>query len=280
MENLDLQSNLEMMENTEFEEKVDIDDLVLPSKPTKMAEIEINDVKEEQLEEQHATFESAQDIGKKFKLKMKENILKLCEKLEKEKAVDSMVDFSLRRSIIISQFVEKIAEFDPLVKMYEKAQESLKEKTNELANIKEEHESVKVTNEELLKTIQELEVNKDSLDDPLVKMNEKTQAALDEKTNELANIKKELQSVSVANQELLQKIQELKKSQELEVNKNSFANNDSSTMKIHCEIKPFSCKYCDQSFLQVHEVKEHIKIHKSMPEVDDETLILSYDKGQ
>ena len=60
MENLDLQSNLEMMENTEFEEKVDIDDLVLPSKPTKMAKIEINDVKEEQIEEQHATLESDQ----------------------------------------------------------------------------------------------------------------------------------------------------------------------------------------------------------------------------
>ena len=145
MENMDMQSNLEMMENTEFEEKVDIDDLVLPSKPTKMAEIEINDVKEEQIEEQHATFESDQDIGKKIKLKMKENILKLCEELDKEKSVNSMVDFSLRRSIIISQFVEKIAEFDPLVKIYEKAQESLKEKTNELANIKEEHEIVKVT---------------------------------------------------------------------------------------------------------------------------------------
>ena len=79
MENMDMQSNLAMMESTEFEEKVDIDDLVLPSKPTKMAEIEINDVKEEQLKEQHATFISDLDMGKKFKLKMKENILKLCE---------------------------------------------------------------------------------------------------------------------------------------------------------------------------------------------------------
>ena len=148
MENLDLQSNLKMMENTEFEEKVDINNLVLSSKPTKMAEIEINDVEKEPLEEQHAAFESDQDIGKNFKLKMKENILKLCEELDKEKSVNSMVDFSLRRSIMISQFVEKIAEFDPLVKMYEKAQESLDEKTNELANIKEEHESDKVKNEE------------------------------------------------------------------------------------------------------------------------------------
>ena len=75
MENLDLQSNLEIMENTEFEEKVDIDDLVLPSKQTKMSDIEINGVKKEPLEEQHAAFESDQDIGKKFKLKMEENIL-------------------------------------------------------------------------------------------------------------------------------------------------------------------------------------------------------------
>ena len=84
-------SKLRILENMEFEEKVDIDDLVLPSKPTKMAEIEINDVKEEQIEEQHATFESDQDIGKKIKLKMKENILKLCEELDKEKSVNSMI---------------------------------------------------------------------------------------------------------------------------------------------------------------------------------------------
>ena len=33
------------MEDIEFEEKVDVDDLVLPSKPTKSSEIEINDIK-------------------------------------------------------------------------------------------------------------------------------------------------------------------------------------------------------------------------------------------
>ena len=40
-----------MMENIDFEYKVDIDDLVLPSKPMEMAEIEINDIKQEPLEE-------------------------------------------------------------------------------------------------------------------------------------------------------------------------------------------------------------------------------------
>ena len=46
---MDLQTNLAMMENTEFEEKVDIDELVLPSKAMKSAEIEIKDIKQELL---------------------------------------------------------------------------------------------------------------------------------------------------------------------------------------------------------------------------------------
>ena len=35
------------------------------------------------------------------------------------------------------------------------------------------------------------------------------------------------------------------------------------------EIKPFSCKFCDKSFNQVHEIKEHIKIHNSVLEVEN-----------
>ena len=38
---MDLESNLAMIENVEFEEKVDIDDLVLPPKPIAMTEIEV-----------------------------------------------------------------------------------------------------------------------------------------------------------------------------------------------------------------------------------------------
>ena len=49
MENMNLQLNLAMMEDIEFEEKVDIDVLVLPSKPMKSAEIEINNIKQEPL---------------------------------------------------------------------------------------------------------------------------------------------------------------------------------------------------------------------------------------
>ena len=57
---------------THDEEKVNIDDLVLPSKPMKLAEIEINDIKKEPQEEekQSASFESDHDVGKIFKLNM------------------------------------------------------------------------------------------------------------------------------------------------------------------------------------------------------------------
>ena len=108
---MDFESNLAIMEDTEFEEKVDIDDVVLPSKPKESAEMEINDVKQEPLEEekQDASLELDSDLGKEFKLKMEENILKLCEELDKEKSENSATDFKLTRLIRIRQFVENIS---------------------------------------------------------------------------------------------------------------------------------------------------------------------------
>ena len=47
-----------------------------------------------------------------FKLKMEENILELYEELDKEKSENSTIDFSLGRSLKISQFVENIAKHD------------------------------------------------------------------------------------------------------------------------------------------------------------------------
>ena len=86
----------------------------------------------------------------------------------------------------------------------------------------------------------------------IVKMHEE---ALDIKTEEVDNIKKEIHNFKITNQELLEKMQEV------EGKKN---NND---LLERCpEIKPFSCKYCEKSFLQVHKVKEHIKVHNSISE--------------
>ena len=74
------------MENIEFEEKVDLDTLVLPSKPVRLVEIDINDIKQEPIEEekQQTAFELDHDVQKEFKLKMEENV-KLSEELDKEK---------------------------------------------------------------------------------------------------------------------------------------------------------------------------------------------------
>ena len=222
----------------EFEEKVDIDDLVLPSKPMKQVE----------KGNQHAAFESDHDAGKKLKLKMKENILKLYEELDKEKSENSTIDFSLRRSLKISQFVENIAKHDSVD--YQMICENVLLKTK-IAEITDEH---KIAMSQNTKTI-----------NSIVKMHEE---AMDDKRNELTKIKQELQSVESTNQELLQKVQKL------EMNKNTFGKNDS--LERCNEIKPFSCKYCDKSFLQVHEVKEHIKVHTPISKANNETIFSSY----
>ena len=50
---------------------------------------------------------------------MEENILKLCEELDKEKSVNSATDFKLTRLIKIRQFVENISEYGSLEKSHE-----------------------------------------------------------------------------------------------------------------------------------------------------------------
>mgnify|MGYP001210342705 CR=1 FL=1 len=197
-----------------------------------------------------------------FKLKMEENILRIYQELDKEKSESSSLDFSLRRSLKIRKFVEKMMEhvtvnhqmmseivslkakivevteehkasmllnaktMNSIVKMHEKAQEALEHKSYELIDIKQELHAVKATNQELLQN-----------------------------SKELIDIKQELQTVKATNQELLQG------SQDLDMNENTFANIDS--LERDHEIKPFSCKCCDKSFLHVHEVKKHIEIHTS-----------------
>ena len=67
------------MENSEFEEKVNIDDLVLPSKLIDLAEIEIDDIKKEPIEEEKkpSIFETDHDVAVGKKIQVAEKILKL-----------------------------------------------------------------------------------------------------------------------------------------------------------------------------------------------------------
>ena len=182
---MDFRSNLTLMESIDFEEKVDIDDLVLPSKTSTMGIMEILDVKEEPLEENKGTaLESVHDRKKQYQLKIEDTILKLYEELDREKFENPMMDFSQRRSLRIREVVDQLEWFEK---------------------------------------IEELE-----------SMNK--QMAI-----EIVSLKAKIQ---------MAKIYPLEKNH---------------------EVKPFSCKYCDKSFAQVHEVKEHIKIHASILKNNDET---------
>jgi hypothetical protein len=191
------------MENIELEEKVDLDTLVLPSKPGKFAEIEIKQEPIEK-EKQHAAFESDHDVGKEFKLKVEENILKMCQELDKEKSENSSLDFSLRRSLKIRKFVEKIAAEHVSVD-HQMTSEIISLKAK-IVEVTEEHKNTMSLNAKTMNSI--------------VKMHEKAQEALEHKSNELINTKQELKTVKATNQELLQKIQDL------DMNKNIFANNE------------------------------------------------------
>ena len=104
-----------MVENIEFEEKPDIANLILPSKPIKLEKIESYHIKQEPLEEEthHADFESDLEVGREIKLKMEGDILKLFKELDKEKSENSPLDFSLRKSLKIRQIVENYTQLDP-----------------------------------------------------------------------------------------------------------------------------------------------------------------------
>ena len=112
---MDLQSNLEMTENIDFEEKVDIEDLVL-SEPTKLAEMEILDIKKEPFEvyeeQKHVAFESAHVVRKEYKLKIEETISKLYEELDREKYENPTMDLSQRRSLRIREVVDELEKVD------------------------------------------------------------------------------------------------------------------------------------------------------------------------
>ena len=172
MESFDTQSDSTMIDNIEFEEKVDIETLVLNAEPTKIPKIELAD---------NEKLENARSIDEErnhFKLKMEENILKLYEELDKEKAENPMMDFRLRRSLKIRKFVERINTYE----FVDDHTVSLKEK---IVEITEEHKMSMSLNAKTMNTI--VEIHKKALDD---------------KTNELAHTKQELQSVNVTNQEL------------------------------------------------------------------------------
>ena len=149
------------------------------------------------------------------------------------------MDFSLRRSLKIRQFVKRMKNYNILDSQIPE----LKKANNQMST---ENTTLRARISEMTEEFKTILLLNAKNTNTIIKMHEKS---LDDKKNELANTKKELQSVKKTNHELLQKIREL------ETIKNTFKNN------VSLEVKPFSCRYCNESFVQVHEVKEHIKIH-------------------
>ena len=129
---------------------------------------------------------------------MEEQILELYGKLlelDKEKSENPTMDLSQRRAPILRQFIETFRKNDEL----ENPEiVSLKAK---IVKLTKDHETDMSHNVFLAKTVKDL-----------LKKQEKNQEALDDKTNQLANVEKELESLNVTCENLLQEMQELKKS--------------------------------------------------------------------
>ena len=212
------------MENIEFEEKVDIDDLILPSEQMKMGDIVINEIfKVDQRKESQYC-----DLEFDNKLKMEEKILKLFEELDMDKSNCSTNNFFQIRLFKIRHFVHKMS----CTKITD-------------ANISSEIVSLKARIVEITdKHKLAMSLHAKNLNSILT-MHKKE---LDDKTKEITTIKKELECVRVTNDELRLKVENLQMCKSTEIKRN-------------CEIKPFVCKYCSRAFAQVLEVKEHIKIH-------------------
>jgi uncharacterized protein YlaN (UPF0358 family) len=84
------------MENVEFEEKVDLDTLVLPSKPKTLEnmdlQLNLTMIKNVEFEEKFdINTELDHDVGKEFKLKMEEHISRMYQELDKEKSENSAI---------------------------------------------------------------------------------------------------------------------------------------------------------------------------------------------
>ena len=112
MDSIDSQLALSLVDNIEFEEKVDIETLVFPSKPTNIPKTEFNDTEKEMLENAKPLNKEINNGKNYFKLKMEAGILKLCQELDKEKSENPMMDISQTRSLKIRQFFETIGEYD------------------------------------------------------------------------------------------------------------------------------------------------------------------------
>ena len=282
MENNGLQSALALANNIEFEEKIDIEDLVLPSEQN-------IDIKEEPMDTQ---FLSAHEDNKQdFNDVMENDIANLFEELdmmsrydydkmrvkkvkqlvEKYQRINEKEQVNIKLKMLEKNLEDKITDinlsfkqefqrtkhdFDTKSKQLSSENNSLKEKIME---IKEEHKVAMSLNSKTMNSI--------------VKMHEKV---LEDKTNELNNIKEELKLSKITNLANSKRIQELElASNQVSEKKPNLKTFNGKEMIENCDLdmntpspvhkndKSNKCSICGSSFTKKNSLKQHVEaIHE------------------
>jgi FK506-binding nuclear protein len=220
MENTEYQTTLALRENITFDEKVDIEELVLPSEQTGTPNMENKDIKKEPMEPQissthssRSVFQSFHSENEHFHDEMEKDIAKLFEELD----MMSRYKHDQMRVRKVKQLVEKYQRIDPKeqVNITEMTLEkNLEAKTTELNKLREDfqktqHEfyvksnQMSIENNSLKKKVMEItEEHKVAMSlnsktmNSIIKMHEK---ALEDNTNGLKKVREELQVTETNN---------------------------------------------------------------------------------
>ena len=199
MESTKLQSTFESIDNNEFEEKVDIEDLVLASKPTAISNSEIIDIKKEPKEQSNNNampiHESKTDISNRDNVDIKE------EPTEQNSNIVSIHE-SKKTSVEFD-----CSEFDP-----NKSENFQSELENDILKLFEKFDMMKLHDYDQMrvgKVRQLVEKYQKITQEAVFKLHENT---LEVKTNELVKTKEELQMAKSTNLTLSKRIQELEMS--------------------------------------------------------------------
>ena len=198
MKNTELQSTFSPIDNDDLEEKIDIKDFVLPSKPIDISNMEIVDIKEEPLDidfipvhrrkkkDGHAFLcHERQDFQSEIERKI--------EKLFGEFDMMSMHEYDLTRVKKVKQLFEKYQtdnQKEEIIDNIHTLEKCLEDKSNELTKIQQEFQKTKTVNFDLSQKVQELEIENNQMSSENISLKAKIEEIMKEhKTIMLLNAK-------------------------------------------------------------------------------------------
>ena len=269
MENFKLQSTFTLINSIKFEEKIDIDDLVLPPKQTGTPNMDTSNIKQEPVEN--------------LRSEMEKEITLLFEELD----MMSLYDYDQMRVKKVEQLFEKyyqaLSSKEQGNSAIEAIEKNLEAKTTELTKLEQKFQIVE---NELDEKSKQMSIENTSLQKKIVEITEEHKAvmALNSKTmnsivtmheKALEDKTKELELAKSTNFSLSKKIQELESIQTLRNEENSNTSESVSdsngkksmikegkaqiyTMKTDFKQKPFKCESCDASFDSQSEFIDHV----------------------